>query len=67
MSNYDVGKINKDSSRSACKRCGYAGHLTFQCRNFIKVTLVVTVSRIMQHRYKLYGKRNYGRSCKRNC
>lgn len=29
---------NKDgTSRAACKKCGYAGHLTFQCRNFIKV------------------------------
>ncbi|XP_063387932.1 protein SREK1IP1-like [Cydia fagiglandana] len=38
MSNYpDFGKIGKDSSRAACKKCGYAGHLTFQCRNFIKV------------------------------
>uniref|UniRef100_K1QUX0 Protein SREK1IP1 n=1 Tax=Magallana gigas TaxID=29159 RepID=K1QUX0_MAGGI len=25
-----------DGVRAACKRCGYAGHLTFQCRNFIK-------------------------------
>ncbi|CAG9570749.1 unnamed protein product [Danaus chrysippus] len=32
-----VTKIGKDTSRSACKKCGYAGHLTFQCRNFIKV------------------------------
>ncbi|OWR44484.1 hypothetical protein KGM_204529 [Danaus plexippus plexippus] len=32
-----VSKIGKDTSRSACKKCGYAGHLTFQCRNFIKV------------------------------
>ncbi|XP_026499390.1 protein SREK1IP1-like [Vanessa tameamea] len=39
MSNYTdlVSKIGKDSSRAACKKCGYAGHLTFQCRNFIKV------------------------------
>ncbi|CAH2237653.1 protein SREK1IP1-like [Pararge aegeria] len=39
MSNYTdlVNKIGKDSSRAACKKCGYAGHLTFQCRNFIKV------------------------------
>ncbi|KAI8432720.1 hypothetical protein MSG28_013681 [Choristoneura fumiferana] len=38
MSNYlDIGKNGKDSSRAACKKCGYAGHLTFQCRNFIKV------------------------------
>lgn len=40
MSNYMdlVSKIGKDSSRAACKKCGYAGHLTFQCRNFIKVS-----------------------------
>ncbi|KAG6457824.1 protein SREK1IP1-like [Manduca sexta] len=39
MSNYPdiVSKIGKESSRSACKKCGYAGHLTFQCRNFIKI------------------------------
>ncbi|CAH4023778.1 protein SREK1IP1-like [Pieris brassicae] len=39
MSNYTdlISKIGKDSSRAACKKCGYAGHLTFQCRNFIKV------------------------------
>ncbi|CAK1543555.1 unnamed protein product [Leptosia nina] len=39
MSNYTdlLSKIGKDSSRAACKKCGYAGHLTFQCRNFIKV------------------------------
>lgn len=28
---------NKDSVRAACKKCGYAGHLTYQCRNFLKV------------------------------
>ncbi|XP_013191810.1 protein SREK1IP1 [Amyelois transitella] len=32
-----VSKFGKESSRAACKKCGYAGHLTFQCRNFIKV------------------------------
>ncbi|XP_053617828.1 protein SREK1IP1-like [Plodia interpunctella] len=39
MSNYPdiVSKFGKESSRAACKKCGYAGHLTFQCRNFIKV------------------------------
>ncbi|GBO99260.1 Protein SREK1IP1 [Eumeta japonica] len=39
MSNYNdiVNKIGKDSSRAACKKCGYAGHLTYQCRNFIKI------------------------------
>ncbi|XP_063987347.1 protein SREK1IP1-like [Diachasmimorpha longicaudata] len=28
---------NKEQVRPACKKCGYAGHLTYQCRNFIKV------------------------------
>lgn len=28
---------SKESTRPACKKCGYAGHLTYQCRNFIKV------------------------------
>lgn len=23
--------------RAACKKCGYPGHLTYQCRNFIKI------------------------------
>ncbi|KAH9637250.1 hypothetical protein HF086_006894 [Spodoptera exigua] len=32
-----VNKFGKDAARAACKKCGYAGHLTFQCRNFIKV------------------------------
>lgn len=27
---------NKEAARSACKKCGYSGHLTFQCRNFLK-------------------------------
>lgn len=27
----------KETARAACKKCGYAGHLTYQCRNFIKV------------------------------
>ncbi|KAK2159644.1 hypothetical protein LSH36_149g04002 [Paralvinella palmiformis] len=33
------GVTGKQSSinRSACKKCGYVGHLTFQCRNFQKV------------------------------
>ncbi|RVE46348.1 hypothetical protein evm_008971 [Chilo suppressalis] len=39
MANYPdvINKFGKETSRSACKKCGYAGHLTFQCRNFIKV------------------------------
>lgn len=27
----------KETIRPACKKCGYSGHLTFQCRNFIKI------------------------------
>ncbi|KAI0983451.1 hypothetical protein GJ496_008908 [Pomphorhynchus laevis] len=26
----------KDSYRAACKKCGYVGHLSFQCRNFLQ-------------------------------
>merc|ERR1712121_164530 len=26
-----------DPGRAACKKCGYVGHLTFQCRNFFSV------------------------------
>lgn len=28
---------SKEQIRPACKKCGYAGHLTYQCRNFIKI------------------------------
>ncbi|XP_051847207.1 protein SREK1IP1 isoform X3 [Antechinus flavipes] len=28
---------NKDSIRAGCKKCGYPGHLTFECRNFLRV------------------------------
>ncbi|BET00435.1 7 transmembrane receptor (rhodopsin family) [Nesidiocoris tenuis] len=27
----------KESVRPACRKCGYSGHLTYQCRNFIKI------------------------------
>lgn len=27
----------KEGARPACKKCGYAGHLTYQCRNFIRI------------------------------
>ncbi|MBN3277432.1 SR1IP protein, partial [Polyodon spathula] len=27
---------NKDI-RAGCKKCGYPGHLTFECRNFVRV------------------------------
>lgn len=26
-----------DTVRPACKKCGYPGHFTYQCRNFLKV------------------------------
>ncbi|EEB18882.1 conserved hypothetical protein [Pediculus humanus corporis] len=29
--------VSKEASRASCKKCGYSGHLTYQCRNFIKV------------------------------
>lgn len=28
---------SKEIVRAACKKCGYSGHLTYQCRNFLKV------------------------------
>uniref|UniRef100_G1KRB7 Protein SREK1IP1 n=1 Tax=Anolis carolinensis TaxID=28377 RepID=G1KRB7_ANOCA len=28
---------NKDNIRAGCKKCGYPGHLTFECRNFLRV------------------------------
>uniref|UniRef100_A0A673MU94 Protein SREK1IP1 n=1 Tax=Sinocyclocheilus rhinocerous TaxID=307959 RepID=A0A673MU94_9TELE len=28
---------NKDNIRAGCKRCGYPGHLTFECHNFVRV------------------------------
>ena len=27
--------LGGETSRPACKKCGYPGHLTFQCRNFL--------------------------------
>ncbi|GFQ90607.1 CCHC-type domain-containing protein [Trichonephila clavata] len=26
-----------DNIRPACKKCGYPGHFTYQCRNFLKI------------------------------
>lgn len=40
MSNEYASRLlppGKEVVRPACKKCGYAGHLTYQCRNFIKV------------------------------
>lgn len=36
--NFQLANSNKDTLRAACKKCGYAGHLTYQCRNFLKVS-----------------------------
>ena len=27
--------LGNETARPACKKCGYPGHLTFQCRNFL--------------------------------
>ncbi|XP_018013100.1 uncharacterized protein LOC108670157 [Hyalella azteca] len=32
-----IGPTGGGDVRAACKKCGYPGHLTYQCRNFIKV------------------------------
>ncbi|XP_063819218.1 protein SREK1IP1 isoform X2 [Pseudophryne corroboree] len=32
-----VPGVNKDNIRAGCKKCGYPGHLTFECRNFLRV------------------------------
>lgn len=35
-----IGRLtnqNNESQRTGCKKCGYSGHLTFQCRNFVRV------------------------------
>lgn len=40
MSNEYASRLlppDKETTRAACKKCGYAGHLTYQCRNFLKV------------------------------
>ncbi|XP_050419964.1 protein SREK1IP1-like [Adelges cooleyi] len=37
MENKFSGFAKETTTRPACKKCGYSGHLTFQCRNFIKI------------------------------
>nr|AAH27133.1 Sfrs12ip1 protein [Mus musculus] len=32
-----VPGCNKDNVRAGCRKCGYPGHLTFECRNFLRV------------------------------
>lgn len=34
---------SQSNTKSGCKKCGYAGHLTFQCRNFIQLDPVKSV------------------------
>ncbi|XP_065077265.1 protein SREK1IP1 [Ochlerotatus camptorhynchus] len=34
---YLSGGGQKNTVRAACKKCGYAGHLTYQCRNNLKI------------------------------
>lgn len=29
--------VGKEVNRAACTKCGYAGHLTYQCRNFLRI------------------------------
>lgn len=35
--------IGKPEARTGCKKCGYSGHLTFQCRNFVQLDPVKDV------------------------
>uniref|UniRef100_A0A8C4Q971 Protein SREK1IP1 n=1 Tax=Eptatretus burgeri TaxID=7764 RepID=A0A8C4Q971_EPTBU len=28
--------VNKESVRAGCRKCGYPGHLTYECRNFVR-------------------------------
>ena len=32
-----LGGPRQTENKTGCKKCGYSGHLTFQCRNFIKL------------------------------
>lgn len=33
----EIPNQSSDTVRPACKKCGYPGHFTYQCRNFLKV------------------------------
>jgi len=37
------GIVKSVDKKSGCKKCGYPGHLTFQCRNFIQLDPVKDV------------------------
>ena len=30
-------RVNETAVRQGCKKCGYAGHFTFECRNFVRL------------------------------
>ena len=30
-------RINETATRQGCKKCGYAGHFTFECHNFVRL------------------------------
>ncbi|CAB3986206.1 SREK1IP1-like, partial [Paramuricea clavata] len=35
-----IGRLTQkqdNSVKAGCKKCGYTGHLTFQCRNILKI------------------------------
>lgn len=44
---------NKEVVRAACKKCGYAGHLTYQCRNFLKVRISLIPESLLIHNIPL--------------
>lgn len=51
----DFNTINssKEVVRAACKKCGYAGHLTYQCRNFQKVHFLSQIAHFINF-HQLY-------------
>lgn len=34
-----IGPTGGGDVRASCKKCGYPGHLTYQCRNFLKASI----------------------------
>ena len=36
--NFPIGGGSKQEIKTGCKKCGYSGHLTFQCRNFHSIS-----------------------------
>lgn len=37
LSAHTTGYSKVDNARGSCRKCGYSGHLTFQCRNFVRL------------------------------